>query len=107
LVLLILDLHGNKVWQATEGQLLENIQNIQLGNGLKPSSQKWSRQHLDFTVGRLGTGKTYVYTRTIVWNYIKIRFLKTYYCCSLNPLSRRGLQIVTQITKRTFKGIVR
>ena len=54
--------YGNRL-TLSEGKLIENIQQIQLGNGLKPSSPKEvDRNHLDFTVEmETGTGKTYVY----------------------------------------------
>ena len=42
--------YGNRL-TLSEGKLIENVQQIQLGNGLKPSSPKEvDRNQLDFTV---------------------------------------------------------
>jgi len=47
----------------TEEQILSNLQNIQNGNGIKPSTKL---QGLNFSIEmETGTGKTYVYLRTI------------------------------------------
>ena len=53
---------GNRL-QLLDDELLENLKNIQLRNGLRPSD---SLAGGDFTVEmETGTGKTYVYLRTI------------------------------------------
>lgn len=53
---------GNRL-QLTEEELLENLHAVQLRNGQRPSSGPISR---DFTVEmETGTGKTYVYLRTL------------------------------------------
>jgi type III restriction enzyme len=53
---------GNRL-QLLDDELLENLKNIQLRNGLRPSESLASG---DFTVEmETGTGKTYVYLRTI------------------------------------------
>ncbi|PZO31431.1 MAG: type III restriction endonuclease subunit R [Flavobacteriaceae bacterium] len=69
--------YGNRLL-LTEGQILENVQRLQLSNGLKPSSRSdIDRNHLDFTVEmETGTGKTYVYLRTILEMYVKYGFSK-------------------------------
>ncbi|HTO17281.1 MAG TPA: DEAD/DEAH box helicase family protein [Edaphocola sp.] len=59
--------YGNKL-QLTEAQVLENIQEIQLRNGLKPSKvDEVEKSNYDFSVEmETGTGKTYVYLRSIM-----------------------------------------
>ncbi len=59
--------YANKL-QLTETQILENVQKIQLRNGLKPSVEgDIDIKHLDFSIEmETGTGKTYVYLRTIM-----------------------------------------
>ena len=53
---------GNRL-QLLDDEILENLRVIQLGNGLRPSDSMASG---DFTVEmETGTGKTYVYLRTI------------------------------------------
>ena len=64
--------YGNQL-KLLEEDLLENLRAVQLRNGLRPSevlfdknSNDKERKHLDFTVEmETGTGKTYVYLRTI------------------------------------------
>jgi len=58
---------ANKL-NLTNEKLLENVQKIQLRNGLKPSTEKdVDRNFLDFSIEmETGTGKTYVYLRTIM-----------------------------------------
>jgi type III restriction enzyme len=69
--------YGNRL-TLNEGKILENTQNIQLANGLKPSERgDLDRKHLDFTIEmETGTGKTYVYLRTIMELYRKYGFSK-------------------------------
>ncbi|WP_338432104.1 DEAD/DEAH box helicase family protein [Clostridium tyrobutyricum] len=57
---------GNKL-ELDEEDILKNVREIQLKNGLKPSaSEDLGRKHFKFTVEmETGTGKTYVYLRTI------------------------------------------
>ncbi|WP_196008224.1 type III restriction-modification system endonuclease [Clostridium tyrobutyricum] len=57
---------GNKL-ELDEDDILKNVRKIQLKNGLKPStSVDLGRKHFKFTVEmETGTGKTYVYLRTI------------------------------------------
>lgn len=53
---------GNRL-QLVDEEILDNLRSIQLGNGLRPASSLASG---DFTVEmETGTGKTYVYLRTI------------------------------------------
>mgnify|MGYP001248866795 FL=1 len=68
---------GNRL-TLTEGQILQNAQSIQLTNGLKPSAAgEVDKKNLDFTLEmETGTGKTYVYLRTIMEMYEKYGFSK-------------------------------
>ena len=58
---------GNRL-TLTEGQILQNVQSTQLTNGLKPSPLgEVDRKNLDLMIEmETGTGKTYVYLRTIM-----------------------------------------
>jgi type III restriction enzyme len=97
--------YGNRL-TITEGQLLENVQNIQLGNGLKPSSRnEVDRKHLDFTVEmETGTGKTYVYLRTIVELYKKYGFSKHIIVVPSIPI-KEGVYKSLQITKEHLREL--
>ena len=59
--------YANKI-QITEAQIVDNVQKIQLKNGLRPSlANEIDINHLDFSVEmETGTGKTYVYLKTIM-----------------------------------------
>lgn len=69
--------YANKL-RITEGQLLENIQRAQLKNGLKPSTrEEVDNKHLDLSIEmETGTGKTYVYLRSIMDLHTKHGFSK-------------------------------
>ena len=55
---------GNRL-MLLDDELLENVRRVQLNNGLKQSTQL-DKHALNFTVEmETGTGKTYVYLRTI------------------------------------------
>ena len=84
----------------SEEKLIENVQQIQLGNGLKPSSPKEvDRNHLDFTVEmETGTGKTYVYLRSIMELYRKYGFSKHIIVVPSIPI-KEGVYKSLQITK--------
>ena len=59
--------YANKL-QINEAQIIDNAQKIQLRNGLRPSlSSEIDMNHLDFSIEmETGTGKTYVYLKTIM-----------------------------------------
>ena len=69
--------YGNRLI-FNEDKIFENVQNIQLSNGLKLSTRnEEDKIELDFTVEmETGTGKTYVYLRTILDLYVKYGFSK-------------------------------
>ncbi len=71
---------GNRL-QLLDDELLENLGDIQLRNGLRPSESLASG---DFTVEmETGTGKTYVYLRTIFELNRRYGFTKFYDCGAL------------------------
>ncbi|MCY2687573.1 type III restriction-modification system endonuclease [Salinimicrobium sp. TH3] len=95
--------YGNRL-TLTDGQLLENVQQIQLANGLQPSSRKdIDRKHLDFTIEmETGTGKTYVYLRTIMNLYEKYGFSKHIIVVPSIPI-KEGVYKSLQITREHFR----
>jgi type III restriction enzyme len=97
--------YGNRLL-LTEGQILENTQKIQLSNGLKPSNRtEIDRKHLDFTVEmETGTGKTYVYLRTIVELYKKYGFSKHIIVVPSIPI-KEGVYKSLQITKEHLREL--
>lgn len=97
--------YGNRL-TLTEGKILENVQNIQLGNGLKPSIRgEVNRNELDFTVEmETGTGKTYVYLRTILELYTKFGFSKHIIVVPSIPI-KEGVFKSLQITREHLKEL--
>jgi type III restriction enzyme len=97
--------YGNRL-TLHEGKLLENVQAIQLGNGLKPSSRaEINRADLDFTVEmETGTGKTYVYLRTIMEMYMRYGFSKHIIVVPSIPI-KEGVFKSLQITKEHLREI--
>ena len=96
---------GNRL-NLSEDKLTENVQQIQLANGLKPSSCKEvDRNHLDFTVEmETGTGKTYVYLRSIMELYRKYGFSKHIIVVPSIAI-KEGVYKSLQITKNHFKEL--
>jgi len=97
--------YGNRL-TINDGQLLENIQKIQLANGLKPSSRaEVDRKNLDLTIEmETGTGKTYVYLRTILEMYKKYGFSKHIIVVPSIPI-KEGVYKSLQITKEHLRGL--
>ena len=94
---------ANKL-QLNEGQILENVQNIQLRNGLKPSlAADVDGKHLDFSVEmETGTGKTYVYLRSIMEMNRQYGFTKFIIVVPSIPI-KEGVYKSLQITESHFK----
>jgi type III restriction enzyme len=94
---------ANKL-QLNEGQILENVQNIQLRNGLKPSvAADVDGRHLDFSVEmETGTGKTYVYLRSIMEMNRQYGFTKFIIVVPSIPI-KEGVYKSLQITESHFK----
>lgn len=97
--------YGNRL-TLNEGKILENVQNIQLSNGLKPSIRKEvNRNELDFTVEmETGTGKTYVYLRTILELYVKYGFSKHIIVVPSIPI-KEGVYKSLQITREHLREL--
>lgn len=95
--------YANKL-QLNEGQILDNVQKIQLRNGLKPSvKQDVEVKHLDFSIEmETGTGKTYVYLRTIMEMNRQYGFTKFIIVVPSIPI-KEGVYKSLQITKSHFK----
>lgn len=95
--------YANKL-QLTESQILENTQKIQLRNGLKPSLPgEVDIKHLDFSIEmETGTGKTYVYLRTIMEMNRQYGFTKFIIVVPSIPI-KEGVYKSLQITESHFK----
>jgi type III restriction enzyme len=95
--------YANKM-QLTEGQLLENVQKIQLRNGLKPSIKgEVDIKHLDFSIEmETGTGKTYVYLRSMMEMNRQYGFTKFIIVVPSIPI-KEGVYKSLQITEAHFK----
>ncbi len=97
--------YGNRL-TLNEGKILENVQNIQLANGLKPSERiEIDRNHLDFTIEmETGTGKTYVYLRTMMELYRRYGFSKHIIVVPSIPI-KEGVYKSLEITQEHFKQL--
>lgn len=97
--------YGNRLL-LSDNKLLENVQQIQLANGLKPSeSGEVNLKALDFTIEmETGTGKTYVYLRTIMEMYRKYGFSKHIIVVPSIPI-KEGVYKSLQITQEHFKTL--
>ena len=95
--------YANKL-QLAEAQILENTQKIQLRNGLKPSlPNEVDLRHLDFSIEmETGTGKTYVYLRTIMEMNRQYGFTKFIIVVPSIPI-KEGVYKSLQITESHFK----
>ena len=92
---------GNKL-KLLDEEILENVKHIQLTNGLKQSEALGS---MDFTVEmETGTGKTYVYLRTIFEMNKKYGFTK-FIIVVPSIAIKEGVYKSLQITEEHFKGI--
>ena len=96
---------GNRL-TISEGEVLKNVQQIQLANGLNPSSsEEINLDHLDFTVEmETGTGKTYVYLRSIMELYRKYGFSKHIIVVPSIPI-KEGVFKSLQITKEHLREL--
>lgn len=92
---------GNQLC-LTDDDILRNVRQIQLRNGLAPTEQL---QSLDFTLEmETGTGKTYVYLRTIFELHKRYGFTK--FIIVVPSLAiREGVYKTLQITKEHFHEI--
>ncbi len=91
---------GNRL-ELLDDEILSNIQNIQLSNGLAQSAKLFS---MDFTVEmETGTGKTYVYLKTIFEMNRKFSFTK-FIIVVPSIAIKEGTYKTLEITKEHFKG---
>jgi len=92
---------GNKL-KLLDDEICENVKHIQLTNGLKQSEALGS---MDFTVEmETGTGKTYVYLRTVFEMNRKYGFTK-FIIVVPSIAIKEGVYKSLQITEEHFKGI--
>ena len=89
-----------------ESKLIENIQKIQLANGSKVSdASQINTNNLDFTINmETGTGKTYVYLRTILELYQNYGLAKHIVVVPSIAI-KEGTQKSLEITEEHFKEI--
>lgn len=94
---------GNRL-ELDEDELLENLKEIQLRNGLKQTKVLKPGKY-DFDVEmETGTGKTYVYLRTIFELYKKYGFLK-FIIVVPSIAIKEGVYKSLEITEEHFKGL--
>lgn len=95
--------YSNKL-ELTEGQLLHNIQRIQLKNALKPSTkEEFDAKHIDLSVEmETGTGKTYVYLKSIMEMHRQYGFSKFIIVVPTIPI-KEGVFKSLQITQTHLK----
>ena len=92
---------GNRL-QLLDEELLKNLKSIQLGNGLRPSDSLASG---DFTVEmETGTGKTYVYLRTIFELNKRYGFTK-FMIVVPSVAIKEGTYKTLQITRDHFENL--
>lgn len=90
---------GNKLIQS-EDEILDNIQQIQIRNGLKQTKEL---DKLDFSIEmETGTGKTYVYLKTIFELNKKYGFTK-FIIVVPSIAIKEGVNKTLEITKEHFK----
>lgn len=101
--------YSNQINLSRE-QLIENTINIQLKNGLKPSSVDDVREdNLEFSIEmETGTGKTYVYLRTIMELYQKYglsKFIIVVPSISIKEGVYKSLQITQDHYRQLYDNI--
>ena len=96
---------GNRL-ELDEEDILNNVKEIQLKNGLKPSTQKEvERNNYNFTIEmETGTGKTYVYLRTIFELNKKYGFTK-FMIVVPSVAIKEGVVKSIDIMTEHFKGL--
>ena len=92
---------GNRL-RLLDDDILDNVRKIQLRNGLEPSEQMGD---MNFTIEmETGTGKTYVYLRTIFELHQKCGFTK-FIIVVPSVAIKEGVYKSLQITEEHFKGL--
>lgn len=98
------DLGSANKLELTEDKIIENVQKIQLRNGLKPSLEnEIDKKNLDFSIEmETGTGKTYVYLRSIMEMNRRFGFTKFIIVVPSIPI-KEGVFKSLQMTEEHFK----
>lgn len=96
---------GNALKLLPDVELTENLQKVQLRNGLPPSDPLKPKQALDFTVEmETGTGKTYVYLRTVF--ELNQRYGFTKFAVVVPSVAiKEGVNKTLQITREHFESL--
>ena len=96
---------GNALQLLVDEELSENLQKVQLRNGLQPSDPLNPKQALDFTVEmETGTGKTYVYLRTVFELNQRYGFTK-FVVVVPSVAIKEGVNKTLQITREHFESL--
>lgn len=96
---------GNALKLLVDEHVNENLQGIQLRNGLPPSPPLKDNQPLDFTVEmETGTGKTYVYLRSVF--ELNQRYGFTKFAVVVPSVAiKEGVNKTLQITREHFENL--
>ena len=95
---------GNRL-ELLDDEILSNVQNIQLKNGLPQTASIKDIKTMDFSVEmETGTGKTYVYLKTIFEMNKKFGFTK-FIIVVPSIAIKEGTNKTLQITNEHFKGL--
>lgn len=96
---------GNALQLIVDEEMNQNLQQVQLRNGLPPSLPLESNQPLDFTVEmETGTGKTYVYLRSVFELNQRYGFTK-FVVVVPSVAIKEGVNKTLQITREHFEGL--
>ena len=96
---------GNALQLLIDEELSENLQKVQLRNGLQPSDPLNPKQALDFTVEmETGTGMTYVYLRTVFELNQRYGFTK-FVVVVPSVAIKEGVNKTLQITREHFESL--
>lgn len=96
---------GNALQLVVDEELNTNLQQVQLRNGLPPSQPLSASLPLDFTVEmETGTGKTYVYLRTVFELNQRYGFTK-FVVVVPSVAIKEGVNKTLQITREHFEAL--
>lgn len=96
---------GNALQLLVDEELSENLHKVQLRNGLQPSDPLNPKHALDFTVEmETGTGKTYVYLRTVFELNQRYGFTK-FVVVVPSVAIKEGVNKTLQITREHFESL--
>ena len=96
---------GNALQLVVDEELNANLQRVQLRNGLPPSQPLSASLPLDFTVEmETGTGKTYVYLRTVFELNQRYGFTK-FVVVVPSVAIKEGVNKTLQITREHFEAL--